>query len=359
MSHRLHNFSAGPGTLPESVLLEVRDELPEYKGIGSSIMEISHRAKEYAAIEASARASLRRLLGLGEDWHILFLQGGASMQFYQVPLNFLPAGGSADYLVTGTWASNAYKQGALVGASKQVASSKDRNFAYIPARSTWQLDPKAAYLHYTSNNTIFGTQFHEEPNVGVPLVCDASSDFLSRPLTLDRYGLIYAGAQKNIGPAGVTVVLVKDAFLQKRNPNLPVMLDYGTHAADLYNTPPVFAIYMVEKVLRWLEGLGGIPGIHKRNAEKAGKLYARIDATDFYRGTADQADRSEMNVCFRLRDEALEDEFVKSAEKEGLLGLKGHRSVGGMRASIYNACPVASVDALVAFMDRFERGRMG
>ncbi len=356
MPHRLHNFSAGPGTLPESVLLEVRDELPEYKNIGSSIMEISHRAKEYAAIEASARASLRRLLGLSDDWHILFLQGGASMQFYQVPLNFLPAGGSADYLVTGTWASNAYRQGALVGAVKQAASSKDRNFSYIPAPTTWQLDPKAAYLHYTSNNTIFGTQFHEEPQVDVPLVCDASSDFLSRPLTLDRYGLIYAGAQKNIGPAGVTVVLVKDAFLQNRNPNLPVMLDYGIHAADLYNTPPVFAIYMVEKVLRWLEGLGGVPGIQKQNAEKAGKLYARIDATDFYRGTADRADRSEMNVCFRLRDEALEDEFVKRAEKEGLLGLKGHRSVGGMRASIYNACPVASVDALVDFMDRFERG---
>ncbi|MEZ4701722.1 MAG: 3-phosphoserine/phosphohydroxythreonine transaminase [Rhodothermales bacterium] len=354
-NQRVHNFSAGPGVLPESVLLEVRDELPVYRGIGTSIMEISHRSSDYSAIEASARESLRRLLGLSDDWHILFLQGGASMQFYQVPLNFLPAGGSADYVITGAWASKAYKQAAYVGSAREVASSKDRNYAYIPAASTWKRDPNAAYLHYTSNNTIYGTQFHEEPASDVPLVCDASSDFLSWPMSVERYGLIYAGAQKNIGPSGVTVVLVRDAFLQKRNPNLPVMLDYGTHAADLYNTPPVFAIYIVEKVLRWLEAQGGIAGIGKLNKEKASKLYARIDANDFYRGTADVKDRSEMNVCFRLKDETLEAKFLEMAKKEGMLGLKGHRSVGGMRASIYNACPPASVDALIAFMDRFEK----
>ncbi len=352
---RLHNFSAGPGVLPESVLLEVRDELPEYRGIGTSIMEISHRSADYTAVAASARDSLRRLLGLSDDWHILFLQGGASMQFYQVPLNFLPDGGSADYLVTGAWANKAQQQGAFVGAAKVAASSKDRNYAYIPPASSWQLDPDAAYLHYTSNNTIYGTQFKDEPIADAPLVCDASSDFLSRPLSTERYGLIYAGAQKNIGPSGVTVVLVRESFLQKRNAGLPTMLDYGTHAATLFNTPPVFAVYIVEKVLRWLEELGGIAGIQKINAKKAAMLYGRIDRNDFYRGTADTGDRSEMNACFRIHDEALEAPFLEKAKAAGLLGLKGHRSVGGMRASIYNACPDAAVEALVAFMDEFER----
>jgi phosphoserine aminotransferase len=326
-----------------------------YRGIGASIMEISHRSPEYDAVEASARALLTKMLGLSKDWHILFLQGGASMQFHQVPLNFLPAGGSADYLLTGAWAAKAFKEAKFLGAAHEVASSKEANYTYIPDPATWQLDPNAAYLHYTSNNTIFGTQFHEEPVAGVPLVCDASSDFLSRPLALDRYGLIYAGAQKNLGPSGVTVVLVKDSFLQQRNQPLPTMLDYGTHVGTLFNTPPVVAIYIVEKVLRWLDAQGGIPGIAAVNEQKATRLYGRIDATDFYRGTAQTGSRSQMNVTFRLPSEDLEKQFVTEATKHGLLALKGHRSVGGIRASIYNACSLESVEALVAFMDAFEK----
>ncbi len=352
---RLYNFSAGPGTLPEAVLLEVRDELPLYGTVGSSVMEISHRSPEYTAIEASARAMLRKILGLSEDWHILFLGGGASLQFHQVPVNFLPKDGSADYLVTGTWAKKAFKEGAFLGNARKAASSEDENFTYIPDPAAWDLDPNAAYFHFTSNNTVYGTQVHYEPNVGVPLVCDASSDFLSRPIDLDRYGLIYAGAQKNIGPAGVTVILVKDSFLQQRNQPLPTMLDYGTHTAKLFNTPPVFAVYMVNKVLKWLDGLGGIPAIQRINDEKAARLYGRIDRTDFYRGTAKVDSRSKMNVTFRLPAEELEAQFVAEAKTRGLVALKGHRSVGGIRASIYNACPPEAVDALIAFMDAFEQ----
>jgi phosphoserine aminotransferase len=352
---RQHNFSAGPGTLPEAVLREARDELLVYQDVGASMMEISHRSPAYSAVEASARALLRKLLGLSEDWHILFLQGGASMQFHQVPLNFLPAGGSADYIVTGTWAKKAFKEAAFLGTARQAASSEADSFTYIPDPAAWDLDPNAAYLHFTSNNTVYGTQVHFEPEVEVPLVCDASSDFLSRPIDLDRYGLIYAGAQKNIGPAGVTVVLVKDRFLQRRNQPLPTMLDYGTHAAKLFNTPPVFAVYLVEKVLRWLDGLGGVDAIGRINDRKAARLYGCIDATDFYRGTARVDSRSTMNVTFRLPTEDLEKRFIAEAQAHGLLALKGHRSVGGIRASIYNACPLEAVEALVAFMEAFER----
>ncbi len=354
-SNRDHNFSAGPGTLPEAVLLELKNELPVYDHIGSSVIEISHRSPTYSEIAESARTRFRKLLGLSKEWQILFLQGGASMQFYQAPLNFLPAGGRADYLNTGAWSDKAIKEAKHVGHTHEAASSKDRNFSYIPDPASWSLSEDAAYLHYTSNNTIFGTQFHEEPVSKAPLVCDASSDFLSRYMDLDRYGLIYAGAQKNIGPAGVTVVLVKDGLLEKRNSDLPTMLDYGTHAAKLFNTPPVFAVYLVEKVLRWLEGKGGIDGIQQINQQKANRLYGRIDANDFYRGTADTGSRSLMNVCFRLADEALEARFISEAKEEGLLALKGHRSVGGIRASIYNACSLASVEALVSFMDHFEK----
>ena len=352
---RQHNFSAGPGTLPEEVLLELRDELLVYGDVGASVMEISHRSPAYSAIEVSARTLLRKLLGLSEDWHILFLGGGASMQFHQVPLNFLPADGSADYIVTGTWAKKAFQEAVFHGNARKAASSEDDAFAYIPDPATWDLDPKAAYLHYTSNNTVYGTQFQQEPDGAATLVCDASSDFLSRHLDLARYGLIYAGAQKNIGPAGVTVVLVKDHFLQQRKQPLPTILDYGTHAAKLFNTPPVFAIYVVEKVLRWLDRLGGIDGIAQINDAKAARLYGRIDATEFYRGTAQTGSRSKMNVTFRLPTEALEQQFIAEAKALGLLALKGHRSVGGIRASIYNACAPASVEALVSFMDDFER----
>ncbi len=356
-ARRLHNFSAGPAVLPESVLEEVRSELPVYGDCGSSILEISHRSPEYDAVMASAQDTLKRLLGISDGWHILFLQGGASMQFYQAPLNFLPPGGSADYLLTGAWAKKAYKEAKTLGAPKVAATSDDRNFCYIPKQETYQLDEQAAYLHFTSNNTIFGTQFRTEPQTKAPLICDASSDFLSRPIDIDRYGLIYAGAQKNLGPAGVTLVLIRDEFLQRRNTGLPTMLDYGTHIGELFNTPPVFAVYIVEKVLRWLENLGGVEAIEQTNEAKAGRLYERIDRTEFYRGTADADSRSRMNVCFRLADESLEKTFLAEAKAEGLLALKGHRSVGGVRASIYNACPEAAVDALIGFMDAFEARR--
>ena len=355
--NRVHNFSAGPGVLPESVLEEVRQELPTYRDLGSSVLEISHRSPTYTEIAESARSLFRKLLGLGDDWHILFLAGGASLQFYQVPLNYLPKDGSADYLVTGSWAKKALKEAKLVGNTHVVASSEDSNFSCIPSVDTWSLDPSAAYLHFTSNNTIYGTQFAVEPDTSAPLVCDASSDFLSRPIDVDRYGLIYAGAQKNIGPAGVTVVLIKKEFHEHRNGGLPTILDYGTHVEKLFHTPPVFAVYMVEKVLRWLDALGGLPAIAEINTRKAERLYERIDRTDFYLGTARGDSRSEMNVTFRLKDNDLEPTFIQEAAAAGLASLKGHRSVGGIRASIYNACPEKAVDDLIAFMDDFEQKR--
>ena len=356
---RLHNFSAGPAVLPEEVLVEVRDELPVYEDIGSSVLEISHRSATYDRIEQSAKERLKKLLSLDDAWHVLFLQGGASMQFHQVPLNFLPKNGSADYLITGAWSKKAIKEAQILGSARKAATSEDQNFNYIPDPSSWDLDPDAAYLHFTSNNTIFGTQFHNEPVADVPLVCDASSDFLSRPVDAERYGLIYAGAQKNLGPAGVTIVLVRDDFLQHRNEGLPTVLDYKTHVDKLFNTPPVFAVYIVEKVLRWLERLGGLSAIERINDRKAAKLYDRIDRTDYYRGTAETSSRSKMNVTFRLPSEDLEKQFLDEAKQAGLLALKGHRSVGGLRASIYNACPEESVEALIGFMDGFERANGG
>ncbi len=355
---RQHNFSAGPAALPLEVMLEVRDELPVYPGVGASIMEISHRSSAYDAIHERTMARLKSLLGVGDEWQVLFLQGGASMQFYQTALNFLPEGGSADYLNTGTWSKKAIKEAKRIGKVNVAASSEDKNFSYIPDPGTWRLDPQAAYLHYTSNNTIFGTEFHATPQAGVPLICDASSDFLSRPIEMGAHGLLYAGAQKNIGPAGVTVVMIHDDFLKRKNSDLPTMLDYGTHIGEMFNTPPVFAVYIVDKVLGWLENLGGLEAMDKINDEKAQALYGRIDKTDFYRGTAEKASRSRMNVCFRLPSEELEARFISEAKAQGMSGLKGHRSVGGIRASIYNACPQASVEALVAFMDDFE-GRNG
>jgi len=288
---------------------------------------------------------------------VLFLQGGASTQFYQVPLNFLPEDGSADYVITGRWGTKAIKEARLVGGARVAASSEEDDFAYIPDVETWDLDPDAAYVHVTTNETVNGNQFPSDPNLDVPVVTDASSELLSRPMDLDGYGLIYAGAQKNVGPAGVTLVLVHDDFLQTRKDGLPTMLDYGTHAAKRFNTPPVFPIYMVEKVLRWLDGLGGVEAIHTINQRKAKKLYDAIEGSDFYRCTVNEGSRSTMNVTFRIVDEHedLEPTFIKEAKETGLLSLGGHRTVGGMRASLYNALPEEAVDALVAFMEEFER----
>jgi len=355
---RQHNFSAGPGALPAEVLDEVRDEATCYPGLGASIIEVSHRSGAYTEIAERAKGRLKSLLGLGDDWHVLFLQGGASLQFHQVPLNFLALGGVASYLDTGNWSAKAIQEAEIVARDRDAtvevaASSAEADYTYTPPASDWRIDPASAWLHFTSNNTIYGTQFHETPIVDVPLVCDASSDFLSRPIETDRYGLIYAGAQKNIGPAGVTVVLINDDFLQTRQPDLPTLLDYGTHAAKLYHTPPVFAVYMVDKVLAWIERNGGLAGMVERNRSKTDRLYGAIDASGFYRGTARPDSRSSMNVTFRLPSEELEARFVEEAKHEGLLALKGYRTVGGIRASIYNAVELRSVEQLVEFMRQF------
>lgn len=356
---RQHNFSAGPGALPTEVLEEVRDELPAYPGLGASILEVSHRSAAYSEIHERAKDRIRKLMGLGSDWHVLFLQSGASLQFYQAPLNLLPPGGTASYLDTGAWSAKAIQEAEIVardrGASVSVAaSSADDAYRHIPRPSDWRIDPEAAYLHFTSNNTIYGTQFRDEPIVDMPLVCDMSSDFLSRPITAKRYGVIYAGAQKNVGPAGVTVVLVRDDVLQSRQPGLPTLLDYGTHAAKLFHTPPAFAVYIVDKVLAWIERQGGLAGIEERNQAKVDRLYGAIDASDFYMGTAQPESRSHMNVTFRLPSEELEASFLEGAARDGLLALKGYRTVGGVRASIYNAVEPAAVEALVDYMHWFE-----
>lgn len=335
--------------------MEARDELPVYDHTGASVMEISHRSPAYDNIEESAREHLRSLLDLGDDWHILFLQGGASMQFYQVPLNFLSENGSADYVITGRWGTKAIKEARRVGNVNVAASSEDEDFTRVPTVDEWDLDPNAAYVHVTTNETVNGNQFTDDPVLDVPVVTDASSEFLSRPMDLEGYGIVYAGAQKNVGPAGVTIVLIHDEFLQRRKDSLPTMLDYGTHAERRFNTPPVFPIYMVEKVGRWLLNLGGLDAIHAINKRKASTLYDRIDETEFYRGTVEPGSRSMMNVTFRLHDPELEPVFLKEAEQHGLLSLKGHRTVGGIRASIYNAMPEAGVEKLVQFMDEFER----
>ncbi len=353
---RLFNFSAGPGTLPVEVLEEARDEMLLFKDAGASIMEISHRSPQYTAVADAARTHLRELLGLGDEWHILFLQGGASLQFYQTALNFLTPGTSGNYVVTGSWAKKALAEAGRVGSVHTAASSAADNFSHITAVEHWDISDDAAYVHITSNNTIYGTQMASDPAITVPMICDASSDFLSRPIDMDKYGCMYAGAQKNIGPAGATVVMVRQDFLDRIPEGLPTMLDYRTHAKSLFHTPPVFAVYMVEKVLRWIKGKGGLAKMKSLNDEKAALLYDRIDSTDFYTGVASPDSRSNMNVTFKLPTEDLEASFISAAKSHGMVALKGHRSAGGIRASIYNACPQDAVRALVSFMNDFEKG---
>lgn len=355
---RIFNFSAGPAIMPVSVLEQIRDEMMSLPGVGMSVLEISHRSKVFDEIIQTAEAKLRSLMGIPDNYHVLFLQGGASLQFSMVPINLLPANGSADYIVTGVWSEKSVKEAKKVGTVKTAGTTKSENFSRIPNQSELTLDPDAAYVHFTSNNTIFGTEWRTEPEVGnVPLICDASSDILSRPVDVSKYGMIYAGAQKNIGPSGVTLVIVRDDLLAKIPDGLHTMLDYRTHVKDksLYNTPPTFGIYVIGLVAKWLEGLGGLAAMEKMNQEKAGILYDAIDASEFYRGTADKNSRSLMNVCFRLPGEELEKDLIKQATAAGFDGLKGHRSVGGLRASIYNAFPKEGVAALVEFMKEFER----
>lgn len=357
-STRIYNFSAGPAVLPVEVLQEAQRHLVELPGVGMSVLEISHRSKTFDEIIQGCEADMRTLAKIPNDYKILFLQGGASLQFSMVPMNLLPEGGSADYIVTGVWGQKAVKEAKRVGAVKIAASTEAEQFKRLPMQAELRLDPNAAYVHMTSNNTIYGTEFHWLPDTGnVPLVSDMSSDIFSRPLDVAKHALIYAGAQKNLAPAGVTLVIVRDDMLKRSPASLHTMLSYAVHAENqsLYNTPPVFAIYVMRLVMTWLLKNGGLEAVDKSNERKAAKLYAEIDRSGYYRGHAHKDCRSRMNVTFRLPSEDLEKKFAKEATAAGLDGLKGHRSVGGMRASIYNAFPEAGVDALVEFMREFER----
>ena len=355
---QIHNFSAGPAILPQPVLLEAQRDLVALPGVGMSVLEISHRSKAFEAILAQTEADLRALGNVPANYKVLFLQGGASLQFSMVPLNLLTAGATADYIVTGGWSQKAVKEAKRVGTVHIAGTTEAENFSRIPRQDELQLTADAAYVHLTTNNTLYGTQWAGEPAVGgVPLVADTSSDMFSRPIDVAKYGLIYAGAQKNLGPSGVTLVIVREDLLARSAKSLHTMLNYATHAENgsMYNTPPCFGIYLMGLVMKWALAEGGLTAIAARNERKAAALYAEIDRTGFYRGTADKGSRSRMNVTFRLPSEELEAKFVKASTAAGLDGLKGHRSVGGMRASIYNAFPEAGVTALVEFMREFER----
>lgn len=358
MTERIFNFSAGPAVLPVPVLEEAQRELLSLPGVGMSVMEISHRSKTFDEILARADSGLRQLLGIPENYHVLFLQGGASLQFSMVPINFLPADSSADYIITGSWGKKALKEAKRVGAVNVAATMADGGFTRVPAADEIKLDSRAAYVHITTNETIEGVEWKSEPQTGdVPLFADASSDILSHRIPVERYGLIYAGAQKNMGPSGVTLVIIRDDLLKRIPDGLHTMLDYRTHVENrsLYNTPNTWGIYIISLVCKWLSDKGGLMAMEEENETKAKLLYDAIDATNFYRGHADPDARSIMNVTFRLPSEELEKKFAAEATAQGLDGLKGHRSLGGIRASIYNAFPLQGVEALVSFMKEFER----
>jgi len=359
--HRVFNFAAGPAVLPLPVLEEIQRDLIALPGVHMSVLEISHRSKAFESILAQAEADIRTLGGAPANYKVLFLQGGASTQFSMVPMNLLDAGATADYIDCGSWAEKAIKEAKKVGTVNVAASTKAENYGRLPRQSELRLTPGAAYVHVTSNNTIEGTEYKTLPDTGtVPLVNDTSSDMFSRPIDVARHGLIYAGAQKNMGPAGLTIVIVREDLLQRsvaKKAALPTMFNYAVHAenSSLYNTPPAFAVYATGLVMKWLLQQGGLTAMAAVNERKGAKLYAEIDRTGFYRGTAAREDRSLMNVTFRLGTEELEKQFIKESTAAGLDGLKGHRAVGGMRASIYNAFPEDGVDALVSFMRDFEQ----
>jgi phosphoserine aminotransferase len=358
---RIFNFSAGPAILPLPVLEQAQRELVSLPGVGMSVMEISHRSKTFEGLLETAIADMRELAGIPSNYRVLMLQGGATLQFSMVPMNLLGPGMTADYIDTGTWADKAAKEAKRVGTVNVTGSTKSDGYNRIPSPAELALTPGAAYVHITTNNTIEGTEWRTLPQIAsdVPLVADASSDIFSAPIEIGRFGLIYAGAQKNLGPSGVTVVIVREDLLARSQADLPVMLNYKVQAENnsLYNTPNTFGVYILGLTMKWLKSLGGLPAIGKINDRKAARLYAEVDRTGFYRGTAQPASRSLMNVTFRLRSEELETMFEKESTAAGLDGLKGHRSVGGMRASIYNAFPEEGVDALVDFMREFERKR--
>jgi len=354
---RVHNFNAGPAVLPEEVLREAQADLFNYKGLGLSVMEMSHRSKEYQAIIDEANAAVKRIYGLGDDYEVLFLQGGASTQFLMVPMNFAHEGKVANYINTGVWSKKAISEAKKINKAFNVAAtSEDKGFTYVP--KTHQLSENPAYLHITTNNTIYGTQWHHDPDVaaGVPLIADMSSDFMSRPVDVKKYSMIYAGAQKNVGPAGAVVVIIKKDFLATAAKGLPSMLDYNIHASkgSMYNTPPCWSIYIIGLVLKWIEEMGGLSKVEENNIVKAKYIYDVIDASNgFYKGAAVAEDRSLMNITFRMGTEDLEALFVSEAKKAGMIGLKGHRDVGGCRASTYNSLPLPAAHALAEFMKDF------
>lgn len=354
---RVFNFSAGPATLPEEVLKQAAEEMLDWHGSGQSVMEMSHRGKEFIGIAEAAEADLRELMGIPANYKVLFLQGGATLQFEMIPINLLRGKPSADYVNTGEWSKKAIKAAKLFGQVNVVASAEDKSFTYVPAQSTWKLSKDAAYVHICSNETIGGVEYNWLPDTGdVPLVADMSSDILSRPVDVSKYGLIYAGAQKNIGPAGLTIVIVRDDLIGKAVPPPPTMLDYKTHAAadSMYNTPPTYGIYIAGLVFQLLKRKGGLAAMERHNREKAGLLYTFLDQSKFFVSPVNKADRSLMNVPFTLKNAELDEEFLKGARSRGMIQLKGHRSVGGMRASIYNAMPIEGVKTLVEYMKEFE-----
>ena len=356
MTQRIWNFSAGPAVLPESVLEEARENLLSLGKTGIGILEHSHRGKAFLAVYEETEALVREVGGVPADFKILFLQGGASTQFFQIPMNFLSPDQTADYLVTGAWSEKAEEEARRFGKTHVACSSQDKNFSYIPASCSFSEKP--VYAHYTSNNTIFGTQWPGLPPVpaGVDQICDASSDIYSRPIDVAKHALIYAGAQKNLGPSGVTLLLIRDELIERGAKNLPTMLQYRIHAKNesMYNTPPTFAIYLVGLVLKWIKKDGGLTAVGERNQRKAGKLYSYLDQSKLLKATAAVGSRSQMNITFVTGDADLDSKFCSAATKAGFDGLKGHRSVGGMRASIYNAFPEAGVDALIEFLKNFE-----
>jgi phosphoserine aminotransferase len=355
---RVFNFSAGPAVLPEEVLEQARDEMLDWRGSGMSVMEMSHRGKEFMSIAEAAEADLRRLLDIPDSYKVLFLQGGATAQFAMVPMNLLRGRSKADYVHTGEWAKKAIGEARKFCAVNVAASAEDKGFTYVPGLGDWKLDPDAAYVHITSNETIGGVEYHWTPDTGdVPLVADMSSHILSRPVDVRKYGLIYAGAQKNIGPAGLTIVIVREDLIGAAPAGVPAMFDYSIHAENesMYNTPPTYGIYIAGLVFQWLARKGGLAAMERENVAKAALLYDYLDSTDFYDCPVAPSDRSRMNVPFRLKEESLDEAFLKEAKARDLLQLKGHRSVGGMRASIYNAMPKSGVEALVGMMRDFEK----
>lgn len=358
MTKRAYNFCAGPAALPEAVLKQAQEELLDWQGQGVSVMEMSHRSDEFVAIAATAEQDLRELLSIPEHYKVLFMQGGASQQFAQIPLNFLPEGASADYIDTGIWSRKSIAEAQRYGHVNVAASAKQHDYFAIPGQNEWQLDSQASYVHYTTNETIGGLQFDWIPDTDdVPLIVDMSSDILSRPVDVSRFGMIYAGAQKNIGPSGLVVTIVREDLLGKARACCPTMLDYQVAAdnGSMYNTPPTFSWYLSGLVFKWLKAQGGVEGMAKLNHEKQRRLYDFIDQSDFYNNPISTNARSWMNIPFRLADERLEQAFLAGAQERQLLNLQGHRSVGGMRASIYNAVPMAAVAALIDYMQAFEK----